>query len=257
MASTRTLSVFTTILLITGLGALVTIAQTGYGGSLQTPSDVILHSVCGDTTSGLLLAVGTDGKNGVIYRITSLDTSDPSYMVLLQNSTPSSGYDNLGFYACEVVDNYLFVVGEVEKKEPRTTQIHGYVVIYSINANGTLTYLYYKVKGSGTSSVYSYKDIEVRKIGDRYYMYMLSILGSNVHFHYAVFIPPNQVEGDTVYVNLTCSGCNGYEISLYGDYLGVLYRDSSNNLNLTIYDVTNGVPTTLQSVTLVSGRNVY
>jgi len=49
------------------------------------------------------------------------------------------------------------------------------------------------------------------------------------------------------------AGCNCYGISLRGDYLGILYNDTSSNLNLTIFNVSTGTPNNLQNVTVVQG----
>lgn len=60
--------------------------------------------------------VGTDGKNSLAYRITYLDSSGISKVL---NQTPdsiSNQYLRLRFYACEVVGNYIFIVGETEKR---------------------------------------------------------------------------------------------------------------------------------------------
>jgi len=67
------LALLTLLVVLLGSTVIVAIAtSTQYGGIVQAPSGVVLHSVCGNAERGLLFAAGSYGKNGTIFRITSL-----------------------------------------------------------------------------------------------------------------------------------------------------------------------------------------
>ena len=255
--SSRQLYTATLALLAVLLGSIAIVASatsTQYGGSVPAPSGVILHSVCGDEAQGLLFAVGTDNTNGLVYRITNLSSFPSSPLI---NQTPrsiGSQYKKLRFYVCEVVDNYLFVVGETEKGGG---QLGGVILVYNITNPDNPQLKAYTETGTGAATQIAYRDVEVKKVDSTYYIYAQSVLvdGATRLDNTSYTAGADTMPGASSFI--ICSGinCNGYGISLYSDHLGVLYRDTNNRLNLTIFNISAGIPQTNpppQNVTVVS-----
>ena len=221
--------------------------QASYGGSAQAPSGVTIYSFCGSTSQGLLFAVGTNGTHGLIYRITDLD-SFPTTPIITQ--PPGKQYDSYSFHTCEVVGDYLFAVGEgVKKGKPRD----GLIFVYSISNPSSPTLLASRKTATETDIGLVYRDVEVKLISDTYYIYTLSVLSDGTTIlDYAPF-SESTIGNPSSSTICSGAGCNGYGISMYGDYLGVLWRGSFNNLYLSIYSVSSGSPVFSQRVTVLQG----
>jgi len=222
------------------LSAVSTVAvatgSTTYGGTVPAPSGVILHSVCGDSSRGLLFAVGTDGTNGVIYRIDNLTSKGYVKLVGYKPGWASS----FTFYACEVVDSYLFATGVGDSRST--------FAVYEITAEKKLNQLNVAHTPSPKGSV-AFRDADIKKVGSTYYIYALSVADSSVVLYYTSF-----TEGSLgVISSVTIGSGDGYGASIWGNYLGVLWRDTSNNLVLTVFDVSAGTPITGRDVDVVQG----
>jgi hypothetical protein len=158
---TYTMTLLTLLLL-----ALNTATANAQGGSIQAPG-VALHSVCGNATRGLLYAVGNDTTNGLIYRITKLTSNGYELFVNQSPQIHGRDYVRLRFYACKVVDDYLFVVGETLASNKNYWD--GSIIVYSISKGTSVAEKSY----SGVSM--RFIDVEVSKVGNTYYIYALLI----------------------------------------------------------------------------------
>ena len=219
----------------------VATGSTTYGGAVPAPAGVTLHSVCGDSSQGLLFAVGTDGTNGVIYRIDSLTTEG---YVRLKGYKP--GWANsFIFYACEVVDSYLFATAEGRSKQG---DIRSTFVVYSITQQKTLSHVDERSTGVGAGTV-RFRDVDVKKVGSTYYIYALSVADSSVVLYYTSFTGGALGSISSV----TIGTGDGYGVSIWGNYLGLLWRDGNSNLLLSVFDVSGGSPNNRQDVVVVQG----
>jgi len=236
---TYTMTLLTLLLL-----ALNTATANAQGGSIQAPG-VTLHSVCGDATRGLLYAVGNDTTNGLIYRITNLNTF-PTTPVKKEPPTPQ--YIKYIFYSCEVASNYLFVVGEGAKKGG---SYEGLIFVYDISNPSSPTLLDSRKTGTKSSVEIRYRDVEVKLIDSTYYIYALSVLSDGTTRLDNAAFSGSTIDKLSSITICSGSGCNGYGISIYGNYLGVLWKNGSN-LYLSVYDVSSGSPASGQTVTIVT-----
>ena len=243
--SSRGLYLALLALLTVLLGSAATVAtatSTQYGGSVQAPSGVVLHSVCGDATRGLLFAVGTDGTNGVIYRVDNL--TEGGFVGPTQYKPGWASY--ITFYACEVVDNYLFVVGEGQHKTQGVIQ--SVIVVYNITQQKTLSYVNGINTGVGLGTV-KFRDVDVKKMDSKYYIYTLSIVDSKIGLYYTSFTKRALGRINSVSIG---TGGDGYGVSIWGNYLGLLWKDAYGNLKLEVFDISSGAPTTSrQTVTVL------
>jgi hypothetical protein len=232
---TYTMTLLTLLLL-----ALNTATANAQGGSIQAPR-VTLHSVCGDSSQGLLYAVGNDTKNGLIYRITKLTSNGYELFVNQSPQIHGRDYVRLRFYACKVVDDYLFVVGETLKND-----WDGSIIVYSISKGTSVAEKSYNIRRVSVRFI----DVEVSKVGNTYYIYALLITTgkkNNIRIAYASF---SGTSLGTI-SNVAIGTGSGYEITLYGNYLGVLWK-SGSNLYLSVYSVSSGSPASGQTVTIVT-----
>lgn len=209
------------------------------------PSGVTIYSFCESTSQGLLFAVGTNGTHGLIYRITDLDFF-PTTPIIIQS--PGKQYDSYSFHTCEVVSNYLFVVGKgVKRGGPRD----GLIFVYNISNPSSPTLLASRKTTTETNELV-YRDVEVKLISNTYYIYALSVLSDGTtRLDYAPF-SGNTIGNPSSSTICTSTGCDGYGISIYGDHLGVLWR-SGDNLYLSIYGIATGAPLYQQQVSILSG----
>jgi len=209
------------------------------------PSGVTIYSFCESTSQGLLFVVGTNGTHGLIYRITDLDFF-PTTPIIIQS--PGKQYDSYSFHTCEVVSNYLFVVGEgVKKGEPRD----GLIFVYSISNPSSPTLLASRKTTTETNELV-YRDVEVKLISNTYHIYALSVLSDGTTRLDNATFSGNTIDNPSSSTICTSTGCDGYGISIYGDHLGVLWR-SGGNLYLSIYGIATGAPLYPQQVSILSG----
>jgi len=234
------LTLTATILTLLSAASTVAVAtgSTTYGGTVPAPSGVTLHSVCGDSSRGLLFAVGTDGTRGMIYRIDSLTSG--GYVRLVERSPPPGWGYQLSFYACEVVDDYIFVSGEVRSDKA----VRGVFLVYSVSG----VELNVKLTGVGIGRV-QFRDIDVKKVGSYYYVYALSVVDDSIEYYYTYFDGSKFAGISGVQIGTGV----GYGVSIYGSYLGLLWRDSAGNLKLEVYDISGGSPNYVRTVTVLTG----
>jgi len=228
-------AIILTILLINFSIATIDV-QAGYRGGLPAPSGITLYSVCGDASQGLLFAVGNSSINGLVYKVNKLSIN--GYEIFIDQSPEGIGkqYQSLSFYACEVVDGYLFVVGEAKKRS--AAKPDGIVIVYNISGGNKID-----DRACGERII----DVEVQKKGG-YHIYALVYGSSNtVMLSYTTF-----VKSIDAFSNIALGSGDGYGISLHGDYLGVLWK-SSNDLVLSIFNVSSRRPRHFKSVTIISG----
>jgi hypothetical protein len=228
------------LLLLTFSTAAISV-QASYGGGVPAPSGVTLYSTCGDSSQGLLYAVGNDTTNGLIYRITKLTSNGYELFVNQSPQIYGKDYVRLRFYACKVVDDYLFVVGETLKND-----WDGSIIVYSISKGTSVAEKSYNIRGVSVRFI----DVEVSKVGNTYYIYALLITTgkkNNIRIAYTSF---SGTSLGTI-SNVAIGTGSGYEITLYGNYLGVLWK-SGSNLYLSVYSVSSGSPANEQRVTIVT-----
>uniref|UniRef100_A0A7C4BCB4 Uncharacterized protein n=1 Tax=Ignisphaera aggregans TaxID=334771 RepID=A0A7C4BCB4_9CREN len=235
------------MLLLLTFSAVGISVQASYGGDVPTPSGATLYSVCGDASRGLLFSVGTDGTNGLVYRI--IDLTSSGYELFVQQSPSIHGkkYISLRFYACKIMDDYLFVVGEAQRS---ATDWRGSIIVYSISTKNSVASRTYDIRRVSERFI----DVEVRKVGDTYYIYALLITTGetdNVRLAYTSF---SGASLETINSDVVGTG-SGYGISVYGGYLGVLWRGSSNNLYLSVYSVLSGEPDSPTHVVVLQNFN--
>jgi hypothetical protein len=231
------------LLLLTFSTAAISV-QASYGGGVPAPSGVTLYSTCGDSSQGLLYAVGNDTTNGLIYRITKLTSNGYELFVNQSPRIHGKDYVRLRFYACKVVDDYLFVVGETLKND-----WDGSIIVYSISKGTSVAEKSYSIRGVSVRFI----DVEVSKVGNTYYIYALLITTgkkNNIRIAYTSF---SDTRLGTISDDAIGTG-SGYEITLYGNYLGVLWK-SGSNLYLSVYSVSSGSPTFLKQVAVIQNFN--
>jgi hypothetical protein len=223
-----------------------------YGGSIIAPSNVYIFGVCGDASRGVLYVLGTYYYAGiyyaVVFRLIDLTTWS---IVASFNPTVINNFRVGIAHACEIVDNYLFLVGSAYNSTTTLDQFAGLILVYDISNPDSPSFL---------SGVYVYNwwfiDIEVRRVDTTYYVYVLSdILPSpyNTTLAYTTFTGGQL--STTIYYTTLCynsTNCLGYGMSLgrgsYSDHLAVPYRDANANLNTVVFNLTSGVGEIVQLV---------
>jgi hypothetical protein len=150
-----------------------------------------------------------------------------------------------------VASNYLFVVGEGAK---RGQPYEGLIFVYNISNPSSPTPLDSRKTSTEAGVEIRYRDVEVKLIGNTYYIYALSVLSDGTtRLDYATF-SGNTIGNPSSITICSGSGCNGYGISIYGNYLGVLWK-SGSNLYLSVYSVSSGSPTFLKQVAVIQNFN--
>jgi len=224
-----------------------------YGGSVIAPSNVYIRGVCGDASRGILYVLGTyysaGTYYGAVFRVINLTTW--SIVAYYDPSNYGPGFKTGYAHACEIVDNYLFLVGSAYKSETTLNQFAGLIRVYDIS-NPDSPSLLDGVYGSNLWFV----DVEVRRVDSTYYVYVLSdILPSpyNTTIGYITFTG-GQLSTTLYYTTLCYNSinCFGYGMSLgrgsYSDHLAVSYRDANNNLNTVVVNLTSGLGRVVQLV---------
>ena len=241
MGAVARLTLPATILALLSVAYTVAVAtgSTTYGGTVPAPSGVILHSVCGDSSRELLFAVGTavgtNGADGVIYRIDNLTAK--GYVELVRYKPGWPYLLTYSFYACEVVDSYLFATAVGGNRST--------FAVYEITAEKKLNRL--NVTHTPPKATVAFRDADVKKVDSTYYIYALSVAGTSVVLYYTSLTGVSFGKISSV----TIGNGYGYGASIWGNYLGVLWRDTSNNLVLTVFDVSAGTPSARRDVVVV------
>lgn len=224
-----------------------------YGGSVIAPSNVYIRGVCGDASRGILYVLGTyyyaGTYYGAVFRVINLTTW--RLVAYYNPSDYGPGFKTGYAHACEIVDNYLFLVGSAYKFVDTLGNFAGLIRVYDISNPDSPSFL---------SGVYGYNlwfvDIEVRRVDTTYYVYVLSdILPSpyNTTLAYTTFTG-GQLSTTLYYTTLCYNSvyCLGYGMSLgrgsYSDHLAVSYRDANTNLNTVVFNLTSGVGQVVQLV---------
>jgi hypothetical protein len=223
-----------------------------YGGSIIVPSNIYIRGVCGDASRGILYVLGTyysaGTYYGVVFRVINLTTWS---IVAGFNPTIINNFQVGYTHACEIVDNYLFLVGSAYNSTTTLGQFAGLILVYDISNPDNPSFL---------DGVYGYNlwfvDVEVRRVDTTYYVYVLSDIPPSPYNTTLVYTTFTGGElSITIYRVTLCYNsvnCLGYGMSLgrgsYSDHLAVSYRDANNNLNTVVFNLTSGVGQVVQLV---------